>query len=123
MNGIKADIHVGKLNDVHPSVEIFKSVDVLLLDVDPSSSEELAALSSIISDRFPGTPVIATTADASLQDVRQLMRMGVVDVVPQPMKPDDLATAIDYAARSRSEGGSDESGRGKIISVLKAGGG
>ena len=123
MNGAKVDVHVGKLSDVHPSVDIFESADVLLLDVDPRSSEELASLSSIVSERFPKTPVIATTADASLQDVRQLMRIGVLDVVPQPMMPNDLATAIDYAARSRSEPREDESGRGKIISVLKAGGG
>jgi pilus assembly protein CpaE len=124
MNGTRVDVHVGKLNDVHPDVEIFHDADVLLLDVDPSSSEEVAALSSIVSDRFPKTPVVATTANASLQDVRQLMRLGVVDVVPQPVTPNDLGTAIEYAARSRakSEGGED-SGRGKIISVLKAGGG
>jgi len=125
LNGTKIDVHVGKLSDVHPDVDIFSNVDVLLLDVDPSSSEEVAALSSIVSDRFPETPVIATTADASLQDVRQLMRLGVVDVVPQPVMPHDLSTAIEYAVRSRakSEGGGGDSGRGKVISVLKAGGG
>lgn len=123
MNGTKVEVHVGKLSDVHPDVEIFKNVDVLLLDIDPSSSEEVAALSSIVSDRFPETPVVATTANASLQDVRQLMRLGVVDVVPQPMMPNDLGTAIEYAARSRSKGGGGESERGRIVSILKAGGG
>lgn len=123
MNGTKVDVHVGKLCDVHPNIEIFHNVDVLLLDVDPSSSEDVAALSSIVSERFPETPVVATTANASLQDVRQLMRLGVVDVVPQPVMPNDLGTAIEYAARSRSKGGGDDSDRGKIVSVLKAGGG
>lgn len=123
MNGTRVDVHVGKLNDVHPDVEIFENVDVLLLDVDPSSSEEVAALSAIVSERFPQTPVVATTANASLQDVRQLMRLGVVDVVPQPVTPNDLGTAIEYAARSRSKADSGDSERGKIISVLKAGGG
>jgi len=123
LNGAKVDVHVGKLSDVHPDVEIFNNVDVLLLDVDPSSSEEVAALSSIVSDRFPETPVVATAANASLQGVRQLMRLGVVDVVPQPVMPNDLGTALEYAARSRAKGGGGESGRGKIISVLKAGGG
>ena len=125
MNGTKVDVHVGKLHDVHPGVEIFANVDVLLLDVDPGDSEELAALSSIVSDRFPNTPVVATTANASLQDVRQLMRLGVVDVVPQPVMPNDLGTAIEYAARSRAKvgGGDDDSGRGKVISILKSGGG
>lgn len=123
MNGTRVDIHVGKLADVHPDVAIFNNVDVLLLDVDPSSSEEVAALSSIVSDRFPETPVVATAANASLQDVRQLMRLGVVDVVPQPVVPNDLGAAIEYAVRSRAKSEGGESGRGKIISVLKAGGG
>jgi len=125
MNGTKVDVHVGKLQDVHPGVEIFADVDVLLLDVDPGNADELAALGAIVSDRFPNTPVVATTANASLQDVRQLMRLGVVDVVPQPVMPNDLGTAIEYAARSRAKsgGGGEESGRGKVISILKAGGG
>jgi pilus assembly protein CpaE len=123
MNGTRVDVHVGKLCDVHPQVAIFQNVDVLLLDVDPSSSEDVAALRSIVSERFPETPVVATTANASLQDVRQLMRLGVVDVVPQPVMANDLGTAIEYAARSRSKGDGGDSGRGKIISVLKAGGG
>ena len=31
VNGTKVDVHVGKLHDVHPGVEIFADVDVLLL--------------------------------------------------------------------------------------------
>lgn len=123
MNGTKIDVHVGKIGDVYPHVDIFENVDVLLLDVDPTSSEEVAALNSIVSERFPDTPVVATAANASLQDVRHLMRLGVVDVVPQPVLPSDLGTAIEYAARSRSKGGGGDSSRGKIVSFLKAGGG
>ena len=124
MNGTKVDVHVGELDDVRPDVEIFANVDVLLLDVDPSNSDEIATLSSIVSDRFPETPVVATTANASLQDVRQLMRLGVVDVVPQPVLANDLGTAIEYAARKRAKAdGGGDSERGKIISVLKSGGG
>lgn len=123
MNGPKVEVHVGKLNDVRPDVEIFSGVDVLLLDVDPGSSEEIATLSAIVSERFPDTPVVATAANASLHDVRQLMRLGVVDVVPQPVMPSDLGTAIDYAVRSRAKSDGGESERGRIVSVLKAGGG
>jgi len=125
MNGTKIDVHVGKLADVHAGLEIFANVDVLLLDVDPGDADEVAALSAIVSTRFPDTPVVATTANASLQDVRQLMRLGVVDVVPQPVMANDLGTAIEYAARSRAKavGGGGESERGKVISILKAGGG
>ena len=123
MNGTRIDVHVGELHDVHPDVDIFADVDVLLLDVDPGNSNEIATLDSIVSDRFPKTPVIATTANASLQDVRQLMRMGVVDVVPQPMVPSDLGAAIEFAARSKSKADGGEERQGKVISLWKAGGG
>jgi Flp pilus assembly CpaE family ATPase len=62
--------------------------------------------------------------DVEIQDVRQLMRLGVVDVVPQPVLANDLGTAIEYAARKRAKAhGGGDSERGKIISVLKSGGG
>lgn len=123
MNGTRVDVHVGELQDVQPGVEIFDKLDVLVLEVDPRNSEEVAALDTIVRERFPKVPVVATAADASLQDVRQFMRLGVVDVVPQPVSHSDLATALEYAARSRAAEVDDGEGRGKVVSILKAGGG
>ena len=122
MNGTRVDVHVGRLADVRPGVDIFNSLDVLLLEVDPRNEDDVAALQAIVHERFPKTPVVVTTADATLQDVRQLMRLGVIDVVPQPIAATDLAAALEFAARSKS---TDDDGEehGKIIAVLKAGGG
>jgi pilus assembly protein CpaE len=123
MNGTRVDVHVGRLKDVSPDVEIFQNLDVLLLEVDPRKDEELEAVKSIIEERFPKVPVVATAADATLQDVRQLMRLGVVDVVPQPVSESDLAAALDYAGHSKAVDDSDGEGRGRIISFLKSSGG
>ena len=123
MNGTRVDVHVGRLRDVNPDVEIFKNLDVLLLDVDPHSQEDIENIRSIITERFPKVPVVATAAEPTLQDVRQLMRMGVVDVVPQPVNEADLAAALDFAGHTKGQDDDDDEGRGRIVSFLKSGGG
>lgn len=123
MNGTRLNVHVGALRDVRPDVDIFESVDVFLLEVDPRDPNEMTSLESIVQKRFPGVPVLATASEATLQDVRQFMRMGVLDVIPQPITQDDLSNAIDYAMRSKSKGEGGQDGRGQVISFLKAGGG
>jgi pilus assembly protein CpaE len=126
MNGTKIDVHVGKLKDVRPGIAIFAhNPDVLLLDVDPRDAEEVGHLHKIVRTMFPGTPVVATAADVTLQDVRQLMRLGVVDFVPQPISRSDLMSALDHAAQlmAQLKAGEPSEKRGKVVSFLKAGGG
>jgi pilus assembly protein CpaE len=121
MNGTRVGVHVGKLDDVRPGVEIFDEMDVLILEVDPANGEELQTVESIIRKRFPEVPVVVTASDANLQDVRRLMRVGVVDVIPQPTSRSEIETALEYAARAKSSGEGEE--RGKTISIIKARGG
>ena len=123
MNGTRVDVHVGRLKDVRPDVAIFKNLDVLLLDVDPRSEEDIENIRSIITEHFPKVPVVATAAEATLRDVRGLMRMGVVDVVPQPVNREDLAAALDFAGHTKGESDDDGEERGRIVSFLKGGGG
>ncbi len=56
MNGTRIEAHVGRLKDVKPGVEIFDSVDVLLLDVNAKDAGELSILETIIKKHFPGVP-------------------------------------------------------------------
>ncbi len=84
-NGTQIDVHVGRLLDVQPGIDILKDPDILILDVDPRDADELAHLQRIMQTYFPNTPVVATAPEATLQDVRQLMHLGVVDFVPQPI--------------------------------------
>jgi len=124
MNGTKVSALVGELDDVRPGEAIFVNPDVLLLDVDPTDDHDVARLGEIIHKQFPNTPVVATAKEVSLQAVRQLMRLGVVDFVPQPITRDDLIGALQIAARRRPELVPVAPGRrGKILTFLKAGGG
>lgn len=123
MNGTRVEAHVGKLQDVNPNVEIFQKMDVLIIDVDPGNAGEIEALDHIVTKRFPGVPVVGTAAEATIQDVRQLMRLGVVDFIPQPITKADLQAALSLAASKRQRKSSDKGPKGKIVSFIKGGGG
>jgi pilus assembly protein CpaE len=97
MNGTEVATHVGRLLDVQGDVDLLQGADVLILDVDPRSDEEMGHLRQVLQHEFPGTPIVVTAADASLQDVRQFMHLGVVDFVPQPITQADLKTALKHA--------------------------
>jgi DNA-binding NtrC family response regulator len=101
MNGARFEAHVGPLKDVRPEIEIFKTLDVLILDVNPKDASEIAILDTIVNKYFPDVPVVGTAPDATIQDVRQLMRLGVVDFVPQPITKADLQAALSLAASKR----------------------
>ena len=123
INGTEVNVHVGKLTDVREDVDILKGSDVLILDVDPHDEKELQHLQQVLQRYFPKTPVVATAPDATLQDVRQFMHLGVVDFVPQPITRSDLVSALEHAARSQKSMREPAEEPGKVISFLKAGGG
>jgi len=123
INGTRINIHVGRLLDVQPGVDILKDPDILILDVDPRNEEEVAHLQRILVTHFPDTPVVATAPEATLQEVRQLMHLGVVDFVPQPITREDLKGALDHAVRSQLATSNAAERPGSVIAFLKAGGG
>lgn len=123
MNGTVVNSHVGRLQDVRGDVDILKGADILVLDVDPRSEGEMAHLRKVLQSEFPGTPIVVTAPEASLQDVRQFMRLGVADFVPQPITQADLKTALIHAGRAPKSVAEPVSRNGHVISFLKAGGG
>ena len=123
MNGTKIDVHVGRIQDVTPANSAVSDGGVLLLEVDPQDSDEVEALDQIVHKHFPKSAVVATASEISLPDVRKLMRLGVVDVLPMPINEDDLKTAIKNAGRLNTQESEPKASGGKIISFLKGGGG
>jgi pilus assembly protein CpaE len=127
MNGTRVNIHVGGLVDVRPDNEMIGSPDVLFLEVNPESEDDLKELKVIIEERFPGTPIVATATDASLRAVRQLIHIGIADFLPQPFSREDLLGALNQAAqtgvtRAARQTSSGDAG-GRVITFLKGGGG
>jgi len=122
MNGTRLDLRVGTLEQVANKPSAHES-DLLILDVDPHNSGDMEVLRGIVQAHYPQTPVIVTAAGATLEDVRKLMRLGVLDIVPQPVQRDDLMTAIEVAARARKSRSPARASSGRVISFLKGGGG
>lgn len=123
LNGHKIDVHVGELRSVRPEVAALRNSNVLLLDVDPRDPEEMGLLDDIIHRHFPGKPIIVTAKDFDLADVRRLMRVGVVDVLPQPITEIDIKSAIERSIPLQRIGDVGDAKLGKVISFLKSGGG
>ena len=123
VNGTQVDVQIGRLQEVTPDNKYIKNPSALLLEVDPRDSVEIEVLEKIIRTHFPDTPVIATVANVSLPDIRQLMRLGVVDVLPQPIAEADLKTAFELAGRVRVRETGEPGETGKVVSFLKGGGG
>ncbi len=124
INGHRVSSQVGNLRDLLPGVAPTQAPDALLLEIDPHDPQDLRQLSEILTDRFPSIPVVVTAASVSLQDVRNLMHLGVADFLPQPFNQEDLRTAIDRTVSMRRSHGEGESASGgKVISLLKGGGG
>jgi len=123
MNGTRVDVHVVSLEDFGHDKGLVNGRDVLLLDVDPRDPECAERVKSIVHREFPATPVVVTAADVTIEDIRMMMSLGVVDVLPQPIRQTDLIIALDHAARRRVGTGSASGPRGKVIAFLKGGGG
>ncbi len=123
MNGTQMSVHVGKLQDVRFGARELNEPDVLLLDVDPENAEDVAHLERILKSEFPNTPVVATAPETTLRGVRLLMRLGVVDFIPQPIMRSDLMSALEHARQIRTDKDAPADQGGKVISFVKAGGG
>ena len=85
---------------------------------DPTSVARFAALAA------GPVPLIAAAYEPSLQFVRKLVRAGAHDVVPLPLDPAELETALDPIRRMvAAQGVRARSGRAKIVTIIKSEGG
>lgn len=124
MDDARVDIRIGPLGEFVRQDDQMNGNDILLLDIDTASAEDGENLRTILKQKFPATPVLVTASDVSLDDIRNLMRLGVMDVLPQPIRQADLIIALDHASRLRPKVSDPRpADRGKVISFLQGGGG
>lgn len=79
--------------------------DVLIVDVDLNNRSDMAGLERILSGEARPT-VIVTSAGASVDTMRQLIRLGVADFLPQPISHDDVLAVV-RTVRLRSRVGAE----------------
>lgn len=98
--------------------------DLLLLDVDLEDASEMASLEELVRAHAEQTAVAVTTSNPSLDGMRRLMRLGVLDVVPQPIQGHDLRGAVERAAeRVRRHRASDQRRDGVVVAFMRSCGG
>lgn len=79
--------------------------DVLIVDLDLENRRDMAALERVLAAE--ARPIVIVTApNASVDALRQLIRLGVADFLPQPIARDDVMGVI-QAVRSRTRAGAD----------------
>lgn len=98
--------------------------DLLLVEIDPTDQSDLEHLRHAVHGYGGDAPILATCKDASMPVCRQLMRIGVADIIPQPIARGDLVASlpaiIDKVHVKKGTGGERQ---GKVLSFLRANGG
>lgn len=88
---------LGKLEQVAEGIIGDTAPDILFVDLDLENAGELELLSKIIRKHATDMAVVATAQDADLAGIRKLMRLGIVDFVPQPITRADVTGAMESA--------------------------
>ena len=112
-------ILAGTSEDVDPSVLAGASAAVIQVAADDEAS--LARFKKLADGPVP---LIAAAYDPSLTLVRALVRMGAHDVVPLPLDPNELETALDPIRKMvAAQGARSKAGHKKIVAIIKSEGG
>jgi pilus assembly protein CpaE len=101
--------------------------DVLLLDIDTLNPTQMRTLAHFMAE-VDSAPLVVTSSNLDVACMREFMRIGLTDVLPQPFVRGDMVNALRLAAGRRptvalTQAGTDHRGRGSVISFIKGGGG
>ncbi len=97
--------------------------DVLLVEVDFTHPAETRLLEEFVASG-PASPIIVTSSHFDVESMRALMKIGILEVLPQPISMIDLSKAVDVALRERRPTPAvDSDKKGKVVSFLKSSGG
>lgn len=117
------EYRVDRLADVAPTIFNSHVPDVLLIELGLQDPEELKHLSRLIKENEGRMAVVATGREMSLEDARLMMRLGVSDFVPRPMRAGDLTAAIRSATEKLQPSMPAQSPTGSVVTFLRASGG
>lgn len=126
---IRCDVRVGPLRLPAGAASAPPGADVVVVDADLDDDGDILALTALAEGPLAGMPLVVTARQSTIQGMRQLMRLGIADVVPQPIQRPDLLTAIRVAGSRRPHGPTarrdphEPRRRGGLTVVMKAGGG
>lgn len=106
-----------------PKLTDSRTPDILLLDVKLEELGAFDALSRTVKQVPPETAVVVTAADATVDSVCRVMRLGVADFIPHPITHEGVVGALQTVAAERLAQGGEGRSRGRIISLIGSCGG
>jgi pilus assembly protein CpaE len=100
---------------------------VIFLDIDTTNTKQMRTLALFMSEAATGS-VVVTSSNLDVPSMREFMRIGLADVLPQPFVGGDVANALQAAAGRRpvvaiTPTHDDVQHRGSVVSFIKCGGG
>jgi len=114
----------GELARLNLQTLIDTETEILLLDVDLSDPRELKRLEEIKRVLPNGRSIIVTSENPSVEGMRSLMRLGIADLVPQPLQRADLLRAIAAAIEHKPRIASSlPEGEARVVCFFSACGG
>ncbi len=116
-------VQVGELHKATPRLPKGNTPSVLIVDLALDNQNEIELLSRIIREHGADMAVIATAENAELAGIRQLMRIGVTDFVPQPLTRADVIGALESASAKISERRQGAATTGRVITFIRSCGG
>lgn len=120
LEGIRLEFHGGSLSGFPANLSA-TGADVLLIELEPGDDSSWEALAALRHAQLAGAPIIASARGLSVEAARRLLRLGVADILPQPVTREELLAALDQAARAARQ--EPETGKGRVVAFLKAIGG
>ncbi len=124
--GVNATLETALNGVAHmpPKLADSRSPDILLLEVKLQEFGALEALSRAVKQVPPETAVVVTAADATVDSVCRVMRLGVADFLPHPITHESVLGALQTVAAQRTaQGGEGGRPRGRVISLIGSCGG
>lgn len=98
--------------------------EIVLLDLDLGLPSVVDELRDFVNSTGHKVATLVTSQTSSLRDVRSLIKIGVVDFIPQPIESSDLEDAIATAKIHLEDTRPEERDRdGQIITFMHASGG
>lgn len=107
-------------------VDALSGVDVILTEVQPADNVSMNAVQTLLRHVAGRLPVIALVDGLTVQAMRQLLHLGVVDALPMPLSAADLRQSVDAlppVQRQATVADPAPARHGRVISFLGAIGG
>lgn len=101
--------------------ELVRMSQAIVVEVQSDQASSMERLKRLLAEC--GAPVLAAVREVSLGDVRTLMRTGVADILPLPLRIAELAPALERISLDLDRGQDQGGPSGRIVAAIKSRGG